>query len=107
MMTECFENLLSNAIKYNKENGKVDFTIKREEDFCLITISDTGIGIKEEDIDRIYERFYVADKSRNKKTGSTGLGLSIVKHIVDVHKGKIELESQIDVGTKFKIFLPL
>ena len=72
---------------------------------AVITVKDTGIGIPEEDIDRVFERFYRVDKSRSRDTGGTGLGLAIVKHIVELHNGKIEIESKISVGTEMKVRL--
>ncbi len=99
MMDELLYNLTENAIKYNKKGGEVKVNLSRENNRTKIIVSDTGIGISEEHINRIFERFYRVDKSRSKRTGGTGLGLSIVKHIVDSHNGKIEIESKPDVGT--------
>lgn len=106
MMWELIYNLMDNAIKYNKDNGSINIEISDEKENAKIQISDTGIGIKEQDIDRIFERFYRADKSRYKKTGGTGLGLSIVKHIVKSHDGQITVSSTPDIGTTFNILLP-
>jgi two-component system phosphate regulon sensor histidine kinase PhoR len=72
-----------------------------------IEVADTGIGLKEEDLNRIFERFYVVNKARSRQQGGTGLGLSIVKHIVILHKGEIKVDSQLGVGTKFIITLPI
>jgi two-component system phosphate regulon sensor histidine kinase PhoR len=99
-------NLIDNAIKYT-EQGSIEITLKREVPFVLITIRDTGIGIPNEDLARIYERFYVVDKSRSRKMGGTGLGLSIVKHIISAHNGDIRVESTLNKGTKFSILLPI
>ncbi|HRR72425.1 MAG TPA: ATP-binding protein [Syntrophorhabdaceae bacterium] len=99
-------NLMDNAIKYT-EKGTITISINQDEDICMITVEDTGIGIPEGSIPRIFERFYTADKSRSKKLGGTGLGLSIVKHIVLLHKGSIDVQSSFGKGTKFTIKLPM
>ena len=99
-------NLMDNAIKYT-EKGTITISINQDEDICMITVEDTGIGIPESSIPRIFERFYTADKSRSKKLGGTGLGLSIVKHIVLLHKGSIDVQSSFGKGTKFTIKLPM
>lgn len=105
MIWELIANLLENAIKYNVENGRVEVEMKVGNE-VEINISDTGIGIADEDLDRIFERFYRAEKSRNKKSGGTGLGLSIVKHIVKNLKGKIDIKSEVGKGTKIHVILP-
>ena len=99
MIDELLYNLVDNAIKYNKENGIVTIALSREDGFCKIAVSDTGIGIPKEHQGRVFERFYRVDKSRSKKTGGTGLGLSIVKHIAEHHGGKVALESTPGKGT--------
>lgn len=104
---QVFINLLDNAIKYS-ENGTIRIQIDSLEDEQVrIVFSDEGIGIPEEHLDRIFERFYTVDKSRSRKTGGTGLGLSIVKHIILMHDGNIQVQSQIGKGTTFTIFLPV
>lgn len=107
MIKEAMMNLLTNAIKYNRDGGEIKFKIAKEDGFVLVQISDNGIGIEEELLDRIFERFYVVDNSRSKKISSTGLGLSIVKHIVEAHGGRIEVTSEIGKGSTFTIYLPL
>lgn len=100
--TEIYElvyNLIDNAIKYNRQNGNVDVYITNKR----IKVSDTGIGIPEEDKHRIFERFYRVDKSRSKATGGTGLGLSIVKHIAEKHHAEITVESTLNVGTDITV----
>ncbi|MCL2003205.1 MAG: ATP-binding protein [Oscillospiraceae bacterium] len=99
MIDELLYNLIDNAIKYNKENGEVTVALSREGDFCKIAVADTGIGISSEHHSRVFERFYRADKSRFKKTGGTGLGMSIVKHIAEHHGGRVELQSAEGEGT--------
>ena len=99
-------NLVSNAIKYNVENGTVVLSIKEVADGILLHVSDTGIGISNDDLFRIFERFYKVDKSRSYDPDSTGLGLSIVKHILDLFDGDISVDSILGEGTTFKVYLP-
>ena len=106
MLYELVYNLCENAIKYNKPDGKVDIKIKIENDKVLLTVSDTGVGIAPEHINRIYERFYRIDKSRSKQTGGTGLGLSIVKHIVESLNGTLTTKSELDKGTTISVLIP-
>lgn len=105
MVWEMLANIIENSIKYNVEDGVVEVEMKvgRAVEFI---VKDSGIGIDEESLKRIFERFYRVDKSRNKKSGGTGLGLSIVKHIVKNLDGDIEVQSEVGVGTKIKIILP-
>jgi len=101
-------NILSNAIKYSTETGTIDIEIREgasETEFDIV-IADTGIGIPDEDIDRIFERFYRVDKARSRSYGGTGLGLSIAKEIIEAHQGKIKIESEINYGSKVTISLP-
>lgn len=106
-MDELFYNLIDNAIKYNKPGGLVSITLLSTGDQLKLTVTDTGIGIPQEVQDRVFERFYRVDRSRSKKTGGSGLGLSIVKHIVMAHHGKIELKSQVGQGTEINVYFPL
>jgi two-component system phosphate regulon sensor histidine kinase PhoR len=106
MTEDLVYNLIDNAIKYNVENGNVLVSVKNEENNGLISVKDTGIGIPQEEQDRIFERFYRIDKSRSKKIEGSGLGLSIVKHIVEYHNGSITLESEVGKGTTITIKLP-
>ncbi len=99
-------NLTENAIKYNKKNGTVQIIGKKERGFHIIQIKDTGIGIKEEHLPRIFERFYRVDKGRSRQMGGTGLGLSIVKHIVNLYHGDISVESVYGNGTVFTVRFP-
>lgn len=103
---QLFINLIDNAIKYT-DNGKISIKYKKVNESVEIEIIDSGIGIPDVDIERIFERFYLVNKARTRKVGGTGLGLSIVKHIVINHGGSIKVESKIDVGTKFLIKLPI
>lgn len=99
MIEEVVYNLCDNAIRYNKPEGHVWVSVFKEHDNVVLQVKDDGIGIPEEDQDRIFERFYRVDKARSKKTGGTGLGLAIVKHIAEQHGAEIRLQSQIDKGT--------
>ncbi len=99
-------NLLDNAVKYNLRGGTVSVKVKQNKLDTVLTVEDTGIGIPEECLNRIFERFYRVDKSRSKEVGGTGLGLSIVKHGVLVHNGRIEVTSEVGKGTKFVVTLP-
>ena len=106
VLSEVIYNLIDNGIKYNRENGSVEITVAVIPGEAVLTFKDTGCGIGSADKERVFERFYRVDKSHFKETGGTGLGLSIVKHGVMSHKGRIELESELDKGTTIKIFLP-
>lgn len=99
-------NLVENAIKYTPEKGFVEVTLKVFDNEILIEVEDNGIGIPNESIDRIFERFYRVDKARSRELGGTGLGLSIVKHIVQILNGKISVKSELGEGTKFTIGIP-
>lgn len=100
-------NLVDNAIKYTKEFGEVSIRIDQEENLLKITVADTGIGIPEKHLNRIFERFYRVDKARDRAMGGTGLGLAIVKHIVLSMGGTIEVESVMGKGTVFTVYLPM
>ena len=100
-------NLTENAIKYNKPGGSVTVQVFSNENEANVTISDTGIGIAEEHLPRLFERFYRVDKGRSRQMGGTGLGLAIVKHIVRSMNGEIEVQSKLGEGTEFLITLPL
>lgn len=99
-LRQVFTNLIHNAIKYT-EQGRVEIIVEEEKKFVNIRIKDTGIGIPEEDIDRIFERFYRVDKARSRAVGGTGLGLSIVKHILEAHNTKINVTSKLGYGSEF------
>lgn len=105
LIYEMLFNLVSNSIKYSNDDKVVRIKIEDEKDKMSIAVEDQGIGIKREEIPRIFERFYTVDKSRSKQNGGTGLGLSIVKHIINVLKGNISVESDPGKGTKFTITL--
>jgi two-component system phosphate regulon sensor histidine kinase PhoR len=100
-------NLIDNAIKYTTEMGTVTVTIKAEEGMAVLTVKDNGLGIDETDQERIFERFYRVDKARSQSLGGTGLGLAIVKHIVQNHKGRLQLKSKLNHGSTFTVKIPL
>lgn len=103
-LRQVFVNLIQNAIKYTDE-GNVEILLEEEKKSVNIIVIDTGIGIPQEDLDRIFERFYRVDKARSKAVGGTGLGLAIVKHIIDAHSSKIIVESVYGKGSKFSFKL--
>ena len=106
-LSRAVSNLVENAIKYTRESGTIHVSAQREPDAVLITVEDNGIGISEDDLPRIFERFYRSDRSRSREMGGTGLGLSIVKHIIQSHGGTIEVTSRLGAGSKFTVRLPV
>jgi two-component system sensor histidine kinase SenX3 len=105
-LTSMFTNLVDNAVKYTLPGGRVEVTGGCEDSEIVIRVSDTGIGIPEGKLPRIFERFYRVDKARSKETGGTGLGLSIVKHIAENHGGRVSVESTLGEGSSFTVYLP-
>jgi two-component system phosphate regulon sensor histidine kinase PhoR len=101
------DNLLDNAQKYTPPGGRIDLRARAEGREAVLDVTDSGIGIAEEHLDRIFERFYRVDKARSRSLGGTGLGLAIVKHLVEAHGGRIEVESTPGKGSSFRIRLPL
>ena len=106
LLSSTVYNLTDNAIKYNRESGSVSIKVENTADEIILSVSDTGIGIPEEDKERIFERFYRVDKSHSKTMGGTGLGLSIVKHAAKIHNARIEMNSVIDGGTTVTVIFP-
>ena len=106
-LRELFMNLLANAIRYTLSQGTLSVSLRREGQMAVVAVKDTGIGIPGEDIPFIFERFYRVDKSRSRAEGGTGLGLAISRHIAESHGGKIEVESQVGMGSTFSVWLPL
>ncbi|MGM7682518.1 two-component system histidine kinase PnpS [Cytobacillus sp. Hm23] len=104
-LKQVFINLISNSIVYTGPEGKVDITIAENAEEVSVKIIDSGIGIKEEEIPRIFERFYRVDRDRSRNSGGTGLGLAIVKHIIEAHHGHILVESKVGEGTVFTVVL--
>jgi len=107
LLYEIIYNLCDNAIKYNIYGGNIKISITKNNQNAVLTVADTGIGIPQEHLDRVFERFYRVDKSHSKETGGTGLGLSIVKHAVAYHHGKIDIESKVNNGTTITIKFPM
>ena len=107
MISELLFNLIQNSIKYTNPQGKINVNVYKDINNSYIKVSDTGIGIKLEDQDRIFERFYIVDKSRAKQNNSIGLGLAIVKHIVEYHDGSIIIESVENQGTEITVSFPI
>lgn len=107
VIEEIAYNLCDNAIKYNRPGGVVDMAVSQRGGHVLLSVSDTGIGIPQKDLDRIFERFYRVDKSRSRQIGGTGLGLSIVKHGASLHNAKIEISSELGSGTQIDILFPV
>lgn len=107
VLTEMVYNVCDNAIKYNKPGGRVWVKVTANEEFAVVSVADTGIGIPEADQSRVFERFYRVDKSRSKAVGGTGLGLSIVKHGAELHHAEVNLESTEGEGTTITMTFPL
>jgi signal transduction histidine kinase len=105
-LTSMFANLVDNAVKYTPSDGRVEVSAEPDEDEVVVYVSDTGIGIPSENLPRIFERFYRVDKARSKETGGTGLGLSIVRHVAENHGGRVAVESTLDEGSTFTVYLP-
>jgi len=106
-LQEIIYNLLDNAVKYSQPSGVITLRAALEGDGVRISVSDEGIGIRENDLPRIFERFYRADKARSRELGGTGLGLSIVKHIAQLHGGTAQAQSEPGKGTTISVNLPL
>lgn len=107
ILEEIVSNLLDNAIKYNHSNGSVGVSLKTIEGRVVLSVSDTGIGIPQEQLSRVFERFYRVDRSRNKQISGTGLGLSIVKHAAETLGASVHLESKLGIGTTVTVSFPI
>lgn len=107
LIHEMVYNLCDNAIKYNKENGSVSVVVTKSKDEAVLKVKDTGIGIPEDHVDRVFERFYRVDKSHSRASGGTGLGLSIVKHAAIRHNATIKVKSKVGKGTTISVRFPL
>ncbi|MCR4567533.1 MAG: ATP-binding protein [Pseudobutyrivibrio sp.] len=105
--TQVVTNLVENAIKYNKEDGWVHITLNSDHQFFYIKVEDNGLGIPEDSIDHIFDRFYRADKSHSREIGGTGLGLAITKGAIAMHNGEIKVHSKLDEGSTFDVRIPL
>lgn len=104
-LTQVFLNLITNAVIYTPNDGEITVYAVEKKKKIEIRIQDTGIGIEQEEIPRIFERFYRVDKARSRNSGGTGLGLAIVKHLVELHRGTIQVESEMGEGTTFTVIL--
>jgi signal transduction histidine kinase len=107
LLAHVFSNLIENGIYYNHPGGEVIVTLEQKDVWAIVTVADTGIGIKTEQQPHIFERFYRADCSRAQHKGGAGLGLSIVSAIVQQHGGKVQVESTPGQGSTFTVLLPL
>lgn len=105
-LAQVFLNVLDNAVKFTPDGGSVGITAEESGEYTVVCIADTGIGVPQEEIGRLGERFYRVDRSRSRELGGTGLGLSIVKHLMMAHGGKMEIESALNRGTKVSLFFP-
>jgi two-component system phosphate regulon sensor histidine kinase PhoR len=106
-LTQIFVNILDNAVKFTSELGNVVIAAEEADAYVVVSIMDTGIGVPQDEIQRLGERFYRVDKTRSRDLGGTGLGLSIVKHLMIAHGGRMEIESQLGRGTKVSLFFPV
>lgn len=103
---KIFSNLIENAWRYTERHGHVSLSVTREQQFAKVDVVDTGIGIPPESIPFIFDRFYRVDKSRSRASGGAGLGLSIVKALIEAHQGHLQVNSKVGEGTVFSVFLP-
>jgi len=99
-------NLIDNAVRYTGEGGTVEVSVRADEGVVVVRVADTGIGIPQRELPRIFERFYRVDRARSRETGGTGLGLSIVRHVTENHGGEVTVESELGQGTTFEVRLP-
>jgi signal transduction histidine kinase len=106
-MTLALSNLIENAIKYNKPQGYVHVTLNADHQHFFVSVMDNGIGIPQESLDHIFERFYRVDKSHSREIGGTGLGLAITRNIIIMHRGAIKVQSTVGEGTTFQVRIPL
>jgi len=106
-LQELFYNLLNNAIQYTQQEGNISLRLSREGNNACIRVQDTGIGIPEEHLEYIFDRFYRVDKSSSRNKGGAGLGLSICKRIIEIHGGEVSVESKVGVGSIFRVLIPI
>jgi two-component system phosphate regulon sensor histidine kinase PhoR len=105
-LQSAFSNLVNNAVRYTPNDGDIFIRWGMQNEIPVFSVRDTGIGIEQQHIDRVTERFYRVDRGRSRETGGTGLGLSIVKHILIRHQAKLEINSEIGVGSTFSVVFP-
>lgn len=103
---QVVKNLLSNAVKYSEDKAEIDVKLFSDSRYHIVQVTDTGMGIPDEDLEHIFDRFYRVDKARSRAMGGTGLGLAIAKEIMELHKGQIKVESEINEGTVFTLYFP-
>jgi two-component system phosphate regulon sensor histidine kinase PhoR len=106
-MEEAFSNLITNGIKYSPAGGTITISVTTENKYLKLQVADTGFGISDEDLEKIFTRFYRVKDSNTRQIHGTGLGLAIVKSIIESHHGKISVVSEVGKGTTFTVFLPL
>lgn len=107
LILQMLRSLVENCIEYTEKNGEITINLYKEKNYALIHIIDDGIGICAKDIERIFDRFYRVEEARTKDSGGSGLGLSLVKKIVDIHNGRINVTSELGKGTKMSVYMPL
>jgi two-component system phosphate regulon sensor histidine kinase PhoR len=105
-LREVLQNLLDNAIQYTPEGGRITVAANEASGQVCVGITDTGIGILNDELGRIFERFYRTEAARSLEAGGTGLGLAIAKHLIEAHGGRLEVESKVGRGSTFIIYLP-
>jgi two-component system, OmpR family, sensor kinase len=106
LLADAFANVVSNAISYNRSGGRVTITVGTDADTAVVVVRDTGVGIAAEDLPRVFDRFYRADRSRGRESGGAGLGLAIVKAVVTAHRGSVACSSELGVGSEFSLRFP-
>ncbi len=106
-MTQILDNLIDNAVKYTPQYGRIAVRLSKDIDKSILSVEDTGLGIPENEVERVFERFYRVDKARSRQVQGTGLGLSIVKHLVSALQGQIVVKSQVGQGTQFVVSMEL
>jgi heavy metal sensor kinase len=106
-LRRLFLILLDNAVKYTGPGGRIEVVLRQQDGFAIVEVTDTGIGISDEDLPCIFERFYRSDKARSRVSGGAGLGLSIARWIVEAHHGQVQVESALGQGSTFRVSLPL
>jgi two-component system sensor histidine kinase SenX3 len=100
-------NLIDNAVRYTPSGGRVDVSVSAEDGQVVLQVADTGMGIPQRDLSRVFERFYRVDRARSRETGGTGLGLAIVRHVAENHGGEVTVQSELSAGSTFVVRLPV
>jgi two-component system sensor histidine kinase SenX3 len=106
-LVSAIANLVENAVKYSSENSSVNVDVTNSDSQVVVRVTDTGVGISPEHVDRIFERFYRVDDARSRDTGGSGLGLAIVRHVAIIHRGEVIVESEPGKGSTFQFVLPV